>query len=269
MMNLFGEDAIIGNFQLSNYGLMLGSFESNVNSEFELGMNDETIEKYNGHKPVPTYLGHKFSEKLRPVATLIKNVCDNDIVFTEHECREILRQLTGFYGYRQMQIYSYEYDELLFFNVRINNVRYKKIGGDTVGIILDMECDSQFAWSKEYKTIYDVKANEIISFYNISDELYDYLKPVVIIKSKDPITNLEIKNISDNNRVTSIKNISANEVITMDSNKEKLKASTDRLILNDFNMNFIRLVGGINKLQVNSNINLEFCYKLPRKVGFI
>ena len=41
-MNLFGEDMIIGDFRLSDYGLILGSFEDVSDVEDELGMNYET-----------------------------------------------------------------------------------------------------------------------------------------------------------------------------------------------------------------------------------
>ena len=116
-MNIFGLDAIIGDFQLSNYGLILSSFENTDSSDEELGMNHDTIEEYIGQKPVPVYLGSSFHSKLKPTATLIKDPNANINVnkyFTEHECREILRQLTGFWGYKRMQIFSYEFDELLF-----------------------------------------------------------------------------------------------------------------------------------------------------------
>lgn len=49
-MDLFGKDMIIGDFKLSDYGLMLASFDSNsANDEEELGMDYETIEEYIGH----------------------------------------------------------------------------------------------------------------------------------------------------------------------------------------------------------------------------
>ena len=80
---------------------------------------------------------------------------------------------------------------------------------------------------------------------------------------------MEIVNLTDNNWTTVLKNISANEVITMDSKNEILESSLDRLILNDFNMHFIRFVSGINKIQVNSDVMLNISFVYPRKVGFV
>lgn len=271
-MEIFGQDMVIGDFQLSNYGLMLASFDTDASStEEELGMDHETIEEYIGHNPVPIYLGTQYSNKLQPQATIIKNPCMNtETSFTEHECREILRQLTGYRGYKIMQMYSDEFDELLYFNVRINNVSYYKVNGNIEGIILFMECDSQFAWSKEYESKYNVSAGNTITFYNASDDLYNYLLPTIVISSTSSIDQLEIINQSDENWTTTIDNIAAQEVITMDSKNEILTSSIEnRLILNDFNMHFIRFVSGKNILQVNADITFTIKCRLPRKVGFV
>ena len=270
-MNLFGEDMIIGNFRLSDYGLILGSFEDVSDVEDELGMNYETVEEYISNNPVPVFIDAKYSEKLRPVATLVKNPCLlQEQYFTEHDCRSILRELTGFYGYRTMQVYSNEIDELLYFNVRINNVKYKKISGKIVGIILEMECDSQFAWSKEFNYTYQISAGTLLSFYNISDDLNNYLKPTVKIKTSSDISELKMENLNDNNWTTIIKDIKANEIITMDCKNEIITSSNEnRIILNDFNMHFMRFVSGINQIRINNDITLEISFVYPRKVGFV
>lgn len=270
-MNLFGEDMVIGDFRLSEHGLILASFDDESETEDDLGMNYDTVEEYISSNPVPVFIDAKYSEKLRPIATLIKDPCLlQDQFFTEHDCREILRELTGFYGYKTMQVYSNEMDEQLYFNVRVNNVQYKKVQGKIVGVVLHMECDSQFAWSKEFNYKYEIKAGTLLSFYNISDDLNNYLKPTVKIKSSSDIEKLEMINTSDNNWTTILKNISANEIITMDCKNEILTSSIeDRLILNDFNMHFMRFVSGVNKIQVNSDISLEISFVYPRKVGFV
>lgn len=269
-MDIFGKDMIIGNFKLSDYNLMLATFE--INDEYELGMDNETIEEFISNNPVPIYLGSKFTNKLKPRITIIKNTCSGESQsFTEHDCREVLRQLTGYDGYVTMQIEPYDdMDELLYFNIRITNVSYKKIAGNVVGVILQAECDSQFAWSKEYNYTYDVSANKQISFFNFSDDLYNYLLPTITIVPKTSIENLEIINLSDNNWTTVISNIYENEIITMDSKNEILLSSNkERIILNDFNYHFFRLVSGQNHILINSDITITIKFRVPRKVGFV
>lgn len=272
IIDLFGKDMVIGNFKLSDYGFMLASFDSGTsNYEDDLGMNYETIEEYIGHNPIPIYLGAKYTSKLRPQATIIKDLnIHSEPYFNEHECRELLRQLTGFNGYKNMQIYSYDLDELLYFNVRVTNTSYKKVAGKVIGIILSLECDSQFAWSKEFTLVYQTTPNQTLFFCNTSDDLYHYLLPKITISSTSPISNLEIKNKSDDDWTTTIKNIRQGEIITMDSKNEILTSSIpNRMILNDFNMHFIRFVPEQNQIQVNHNITMTLNFRLPRKVGFI
>lgn len=238
-------------------------------------MNHNTIEEYIGHNPKPVYLGSSFNSKLCPTATLVKdpniNLNRNNEYFTEHECREILRQLTGFRGYKQMQIFSYEFDELLYFNIRVTNVKYQKIGTQIAGIILEMECDSQFAWSSDFNYIFNTSSSSNLILFNTSDNLYDYLLPKVTIKAKNNISNLSIINITDNNWTSNFKSLSSNEVITMDSQYGTLLSSIPtRIISNDFNMHFIRLVPGKNEFKINhDDIQITFTYKVPRKVGFV
>lgn len=273
-INIFGKDAIIGDFQLSNYGLILASFEGANSSDEEIGMKHDTIEEYIGHNPMPVYLGSSFSSKLNLTATIIKDPSINNNVnsnyFTEHECREVLRQLTGFRGYKQMQIFSYEFDELLFFNIRVANVKYQKIGACVAGIILEMECDSQFAWSTDFNYTFNVTQSSNIIFFNTSDNLYDYIFPKITIKAINDISELSIINIQDGNWTTTISSITANEIITMDSKNKILTSSLhQRIISNDFNMHFIRLVPGKNEFKVTGDIQITFTYKVPRKVGFV
>ena len=87
-INIFGSDAIIGGFQLSNYGLILASFENQNSNDEELGMIHETIEEYIGHNSIPKFLGTSYNSKLMPTAVIIKDPCLNineqDKYFTEH-----------------------------------------------------------------------------------------------------------------------------------------------------------------------------------------
>lgn len=269
-MDLFGSDAIIGNFKLSDYGLMLAAFGS-PSEEEELGMDYETVEEFIGNNPVPVYLGAKFSSKLMPQATIIKNPCSDSLgYFTEHECREILRELTGFPGYKKMEILSDAMEDYYYFNVRVNKASYYKVGSHVAGIILGMECDSQFAWSKDYTLTYTLKAGDHLMFINQSDDLYSYLLPHVSIFSSEAVDTLQIVNTQDNDWTTELTNIAAGETLTMNSQAKTLLSSiSGKLPLNDFNMHFIRFLPGRNDLQVSHDVTIVLKYKLPRKVGFL
>lgn len=269
-MEIFAEDAIIGDFQLSDYGYLLASFSDSSEITEDLGMNYDTIEEYIGHNPTPIFLGSKYSSKLKPTLTIIKNSCvHKNIYFSEHECRDILRQLTGYLGYKRMQIFHRSIDEELFYNVRTVFANYQKVNGRIIGVILYMECDSQFAWTKEMNINICAKRNKEFSLYISTDDLNNYVFPTVIISAATDLNSVSIKNLTDNNWTTTIKGISKGESITIDSLHHTITSSKNRLIINNFNVHFPRFVPDKNSFISDQDITIQFKYTLPRKVGFI
>lgn len=270
-MEIFAKDVIIGDFKFSDYGLILASFNNNSEATEDLGMDHETIEEFIGHTPTPIFLGSQYSSKLKPTLTIVKNPCvHNNLYFTEHECRDILRKLTGYYGYKRMQILQKFIDDEIYYNVRTVSANYQKVMGKVTGIILNMECDSHFAWTKEMDISIAATKNKAFNIYISTDDLYNYIYPTVTIFAKSTLPSICIKNVSDNNWDTIIKGISANESIIIDSLHQLIHSSQkNRLIANDFNMHFPRFVPDKNTFISDQDISIQFKYVLPRKVGFI
>lgn len=270
-MEIFAEDVIIGDFKLSDYGLILASFNNNSETTEDIGMDHETIEEYIGHAPIPIFLGSQYSSKLKPILTIVKNPCVHNVLhFTEHECREILRRLTGHHGYTKMKIIQEHVDDEIFYNVRTVSVNYQKIMGKVSGIILSMECDSQFAWTREKNVSITTRKNKEFNLYISTDDLYNYVYPIIIISTASTLKSLSLKNLTDNNWETTIKGISAHEIITIDSIHQIIYSSKkDRLIADDFNMHFPRFVPDKNTFISDQNISIQFKFNLPRKVGFV
>ena len=141
-MEVFGKDWILGNFRALNYGLILASFDYNGESEDELGFKTSTIEEFIGNRPVPIYLGDKYEDKLRPRITICKNPCiysDDQMNFSEKDCREILRLLTGIKGYQWMKIDDPSEEENIWFKAKIVNVSYKRVAFAFIVILFSIE----------------------------------------------------------------------------------------------------------------------------------
>lgn len=269
-MEIFADDVIIGDFKFSDYGLILASFNNNSESTEDLGMDHETIEEYIGHTPTPIFLGSQYSSKLKPTLTIIKNPCVHKyLYFTEHECRDLLRRLTGYYGYRRMQILQKFVDDEIFFNVRTVSVNYQKVMGKILGLILNMECDSLFAWTREMDVTISAKRNKEFNLYISTDDLHNYVYPIMSITVPSTLGSITIKNLSDNNWTTTIKRVSAKEQITVDSLHQTISSSSRQFIADDFNMHFPRFVPDKNTFIADQDIPITFRYILPRKVGFI
>lgn len=262
---------ILGNFKSSDYGLVIGSFSYGGESEDDIGMNISTIEEFIGYTPVPTYLGQKYTDKLKLQITLIKNPCvfNDNLYFNEKDCRTILRMLNGIKGYQWLKLITHMSGEDLWYKARINNVTYKRIGGHVTGIILDAECDSCFAWSNEYNITVNAKANHPFYIFNNTDDLNNYVYPIISILSSSA-GNLSITNISDNNRISQIKNLRPKEKIIIDSKHQIISSSLNHeLLLDDFNLGWFRLVPDKNEYVSNMDITISMNYRVPRKVGIV
>lgn len=264
-------DMEFGNVKLSDYDLILASFDSNGLSEDDLGMDFETNEEYIGNHSVPTYLGANYAGKLKMTATLVRNPCCAAYGYGEiplQICREILKQLTGRKFYQKMILYKEDYEEPIHFRARCVSASYQKLADTVVGIVLELECDSQYAWTEECTKSIRFKAGEEHIVINHSDALDEYLLPKVQIFSTEPIEELKIINVTDNGRETIIKNVSKLEYIHMDSARSMLSTSIDgKNILNDFNFIFIRLLNGENIFQTSHDVDISFTFSEPRKVG--
>lgn len=273
-MNVYGSNLAFGNFVLYNYGLMLATFESVGISDEDMGMSTTTVETFLKDSPVPIYLGETYSEKLKYTMCLIKKPCGNfnknkDMYFTEYECRSIIRALQPKHGYQWMKIFDDDIFSEVEYHAKVTNIRYEKISGRVIGILVDIECDSCYAWSNEQSFTVNAKADKSFYVFNNSDDLTVYLLPVCTIKPSGTGT-LQITNNSDSDWLSEIKNVQKDEILYMDSKNELLTSSTDRKrILNDFNLHWIRLIPDKNKFTTNMDAKITFTYRVPRKVGLV
>ena len=266
-MEVFGKDLILGEFRLSDYGMMLASFDYNGESEDETGIEISTIEEFIGDNPIPKYLGEKYSNKIKPKVTFIKNPCTfgNNIYFSEKECRNILRTMTGIRGYQWMKVVNDESEDDIWFRSKIINISSRRVGNNIVGLILEMECDSPFGWSSETIIDLNFKAHKSIRVFSNTDDLYNYIYPTVSIKCSSD-GDFAMNNITDN-RLSVIKNVRNGEVITINSKAEVITSSMEHdLLLNDFNLKWIRLKPDANELITNMDAKITLQYRVPRKV---
>lgn len=273
-MNVYGSNLAFGNFVLYNYGLMLATFESNGTSDEDMGMSTSTVETFIKDNPIPIYLGETYSEKLKYTMCLIKKPCsdfnkDLDMYFTEYECRAIIRALQPCRGYQWLRVFNNDIFSEVEYRAKVSNIHYEKLSGRTIGILVDVECDSCYAWSSEQSFTVNAKANVPFYVFNNSDDLINYLLPTCTIRPSATGT-LQITNNSDSDWLTEIKNISSNEIFQMDSKNELLSSSVERKhILNDFNLHWIRLIPDKNKFTANMDVKITFTYRVPRKVGLV
>ena len=122
IMELFGKDLIFSEFRSSDYGLILSSFDDQKEKEDETGFTISTVEEFIGSNPTPRYLGDKYTNKIKPRVTFMKNPClynNNNTHFTEKECRNIMRTLTSIRGYQWMKVVNDSNEDDIWFRSKI------------------------------------------------------------------------------------------------------------------------------------------------------
>lgn len=126
-------------------------------------------------------------------------------------------------------------------------------------IEIQMRCDSPYTYSQTYiSPIYNCSGNTNIFLENNGD--LSVFPEISLLKSGNG--DFEIINTTNNNQSFKFTDLSDNEDLYIDNEKEIIV--TDKVSIyryNDFNNNFLELVYGINNLQVIGNGDLQFRYR--------
>lgn len=283
-MKAYFTDVKIGDFIASENGLSMEvDFNASPDEDIDLSMSSDTIEEYIGRETIPLDYGSNHHGKLTFEITFSKMEChDNDtIVFTPHEIRSILRQLTGKQYYQKLYFLTdiTRDDEMIYYRVKTTNTSAKRINGNIVGLSFEFTCDSFWGYTDDLQLALNLKAGDKFIFYNNSDEINDYLLPKLTIKNcecgaKGSGNGLIITNVSDNNRETCLYDLSMDEVVVLDSKTEQVESNDSKradggeknLIVQDFNLKWVKFIPGRNNMTVNQDCTLIFDYRLLRKV---
>ena len=268
-MNIWPEDFIYGEFRASDMGLIPGRFDGSPDfTEDEIGMSLNINEEFIGNKVVPVHISTAHSGKLLLSITLVKNPCiyKDDDSFNEYELRGIMRKISK--KYQWTRAVNTDTCEDIWFRCVVDNVFYNRLGNKVYGVTLSLQCDSLFGYSNENKIVINAEANKPFYVFNNTDELEEYVLPIVEIKALGGGT-LSIENNEDN-RVFEINNVEDGEILFVDNKNKILKSSEPHsILLNDFNMNWIRLLPDKNTFVSNMNCRIEFVFRVPRKAGVV
>ena len=109
--------------------------------------------------------------------------------------------------------------------------------------------------------------NFVFDFYSNSED-GGYLYPTVEFTLNSVGNSMSIENITDNNRIFAITDISPNENIVVDNYLQTIVSDTGLLRLDHFNKAWLRFLPGHNELRVISGIGqLIITYSFARKIG--
>ena len=253
------------------------SFDGSFNQESSFLMNEPIYtERYNGTR---IDYGTKYSETAEIIINLVKK---NYTDFSLSEVRAILRWLTARKQNSWLKLYDQDGEEICEFYGRFTAIEQQTADSRVIGFTCTFTSTHPYAFS----TIRDIQqtfvGKEKLIVENDSDVVDDVVKPYMVIKSNQSITQLSIKN-DTTNITTYIKNIRADETLIIDSeNKLAYSDNTLRVLGSDFYGDvdgfitnypvWVELVPGDNKLIIdtgNGSAQVEYTlkYRYPMKIG--
>lgn len=179
----------------------------------------------------------------------------------------IQKWLFGHNTYKKLQIMQCDmYD--VYFNCILTNPVVTTVGNFAYYFRCDVICDSPWAWGAPTKLTFN-KPTSGSSFIinNTSDNNY-YTYPNIVITVSQSGNSVVLTNQTDNNQTFSITGLSANEVLTINSERNIITSSTGLSRFQNMTGFFPRLLPGINSLKITGNISsIVFEFDNARKVS--
>jgi hypothetical protein len=250
---------VFDNVSSEMFGLKIGYFDSGK-KDSDAGANIDIIESNTRRKSKPYFFGTQISNPLEiPMFVYSEKVLDT------WDRGAINKLLFGRQSYSDLQIIQgdmegYHYRCLLKDqqDIYIGNMPYAKS--------FTMRLDDSWAWTSEMLFSYVITTPQTIMFNNMSDDT-TYLYPVVSFTLTGTNTGFKIQNITDGGRTFEFTALSTLEYITVDNYRQIITSSTGLNRVNNFNLNFFRLLSGFNELLITGSSNVVFRMKFAKKIG--
>lgn len=261
---MFATDCIFDKKRASDFGLIIGSFNSEgevvtggeIEHEVVKAPNTDKFEDYSGQ--FNTVLTWKFS--------LIKNPCDHhgeDIYFDQYSESEAMKWLSKKKGYKWFHFDQEGYEDV-WYKVYINALPHQ-VGGRTVGFDLTVTSNCGYGFSgliTRWKTLNSTTP----ATFSVNNDIEDYISPYIEIQANGDFYLCNESNPNQNTtNAKETKFTNVNQTITMDSEYDIITGLNSPT---DFNYYFLKLVDGENTLVTNSteDITLKIQYREARRV---
>ena len=142
---------------------------------------------------------------------------------------------------------------------------------NTEGYIeLTFRTNSSFAWSQVYENEFDLSENvttTIIQLENKSN-VVEYYRPMIEIELVDGETNVQLKNLTNGNKIFKFEGLTANEIVGIDCDNEIMKSNLfGNNPFGKFNVGikkyWLDLSYGINEIKVTGKCKISVKSQFP------
>lgn len=255
--------------------LILASFDS-VDSITGMTRDAVSGESTIAH-PIANEYGTTYSN-LEIEYGLIKK---NKKPFTEAEQQIIEAWLTSPKISQDIQIYDCENNITDIYCGKFTETEWKPMSGGFAGLTFKFTCNSAYG-KKKFSQTYSINGSKInITINNLTDELEEYVYPVLdIYQTSTTNANITIKNKTDNNNSMSFLTRRNNHMVIDCKNCIPYDQTTSGIITyKDLgwqdvgNIYWLRLLPGENQIEIDCSatvsVKVEFDYTCKRVGGWI
>lgn len=264
------------------YGLYMGW--RSANEEWSTGLDREIVK---GEMNISRYTPNLYGVKYSDVLILEFDIFHQDgSAFTQRESRSINNWLMAD-SYKRFKVNDNNTDNV-YYNAICSSIQDLTMNNFN-GKHVVMMCDSPFAYTQEIMRTADASSQNI-TYKIINSGDAGVYHPLFTIECSASYTGtIEIKNVTDGNSMSiSMKNISSV------SGKKRLTVDTQSMMITDGNgalvplykigweiqtdensaiqsspFYWLRLVEGINELEIKGRAKVTFTLSFPRKAGQI
>lgn len=245
------------------YNLMLAYFNTS-----DISSNDEVFEIVTSTNPyIDTWNCHGKvkSEPLKFPITVVKmDDSSGSRYFDTYEERAIKKWLIK----NERNWFQVDQEDMadIFYYCHMTFDGKENVATGTAGLKFQVVCDTNHAWSGLIKKSYPTVNNTLTFSLNSVVDFDNYIiYPTLVIQSLSN-GNISIKN-NTTNEIVNINNCSINEIITLDNSTDKIKSSTGRNLISDWNKQTLGIIENKNEFTLTGNFKVEFQYRNPIRVG--
>jgi phage-related protein len=263
-MGFYAYSFLFNDIPSEYYGLKIFNFDNGGKENQNSGGDIEIITQEVYRRPIPYFYG----VNQKPVLTF-------PLIFGSYSALDgitrnvIHKWLFGQINYKKLVIVQ---DDMIdkYYNCFLINPQTVYIGNLGYAFEATVVCDSPWAWSYDKtfeKTYSSDNVNDSFIFVNESAN-GDYLYPTVSFTLNSLGSGITITNNTDNGRKFIFTGISPLETITIDNDRQILSSSTGLYRLSKFNLNWFRLLQGMNTINISGGVSsFTMTYKIAKTGG--
>ena len=250
---------------LESSKLGLASFDS-LNDV--VGVNRENV---SGETTITRPIANEYGTKSSVLSFEYALVKENGDTFTDEEQVIVETWLTSPKFSQDLKIIDCNGSILEIYCGKFLTTKWKPVCNGWAGVIFEFENNHSYP-KKYYSYSYEIRISEKIIVNCPSDELEEYVYPVLRVVEPNETGNITIKNITDNSNTMTIKAYDSLPIIFDCQHCIPTDATTNGIVsYNDLGWNdigniyWLRLLPGNNEIEITGNADITISFSCPHK----